>query len=146
MMNFKFRLQTVYDLRQHLEDEQKDALNAARQKLNELIAARDHLNYRFEIWSKKYVDLAEHGMSPADAVRIGQYLEDLRKQIALTTRQIEKQEQVVERERIILIEKMKERKTIESLYNKQKERFIYEETIKEEKVLEDLITSRRGAQ
>lgn len=143
-MSFKFRLQTVFDFREHLESEQKDALNAARQKLDELVTARDVLNSTFEMWSKKYMKLAGDGMSPADAVRIGQYLDDLRKQIVLTTRQIEKQEAAVERERLLLIEKMKDRKTIESLYDKQKERFLYDEDKKSEKELEDLITSRRA--
>lgn len=145
-MAFKFRLQAVYDLRRHLENEQKDALNAARQKLDELVKARDGLNRSYEIWSKRYIERAEKGMSPSDAATIGRYLEELRRQIALSTRQIERQKAAVERERLFLIEKMKERKTIESLYNKQKERFLYEEGIKREKALEDLITSRREAQ
>jgi flagellar protein FliJ len=142
-MKFKFRLQSVYDLRQHLESEQKDALTAAQQKLNELVAAREELNGRFDLWSKKYLALAREGMSPIDAVRIGKYLDDLGKGIMLASRQVEKQEAEVEKERLLLIEKMKDRKTMESLYDKQNERFIYDEGKKDEKEIEDLISSRR---
>lgn len=142
-MKFKFRLQSVYDLRQHLESEQKDALTAAQQKLNELIAAREELNGRFDLWSKKYLALAREGMSPIDAVRIGKYLDDLGKGIMLASRQVEKQEAEVEKERLLLIEKMKDRKAMESLYDKQNERFLYDEGKKDEKEIEDLISSRR---
>lgn len=142
-MKFKFRLQSVYDLRKHLESEQKDALMKERQKLDGLIAAKEELSERFDMWSQKYMKLAGEGMNPIDAVRIGQYLEDLSKNIVLALRKIERQEPIVESERILLIERMKDRKTMETLYDKQQERFRYDEGKKEEKVIEDLISSRR---
>ena len=142
-MKFKFRLQTVYDLRQHLEEEQKDTLAKERQKLGELVAAREALKTSFDVWSKKYMTLAAEGMSPIEAVRIDQYLNDLNKNIVLASRQIEKQTENVENERLILIEKMKDRKTMETLSDKQRERFRLEEGRKEEKEIEELISSRR---
>ena len=142
-MKFKFRLQTVYDLRQHLEEEQKDTLAKERQKLGELVAAREALKNSFDTWSKKYMTLAVEGMSPIEAVRIDQYLDDLNKNIVLASRQIEKQTENVENERLILIEKMKDRKTMETLSDKQRERFRLEEARKEEKEIEELISSRR---
>lgn len=143
-MKFQFRLQTVFDLKKHLEKEQRDAMAAAQQKLKDLYEERDQINLRYAEWSKKYLAMAESGMSPEKAVRTGQYLDDLRKDGILATRKIEKQKEEVEKQRILLIEKMKERKTIESLYEKQKERFQFDENKKEEKALEDLITSRRA--
>ena len=142
-MKFKFRLQTVYDLRQHLEEEQKDTLAKERQKLGELVAAREALKSSFDTWSKKYMALAVEGMSPIEAVRIDQFLDDLNKKIVLASRQIEKQTETVENERLLLIEKMKDRKTMETLCDKQRERFRFEEGKKEEKEIEELISSRR---
>jgi flagellar protein FliJ len=142
-MKFKFRLQTVYDLRQHLEEEQKDTLAKERQKLGELVSAREALKNSFDTWSKKYMTLAGEGMSPIEAVRIDRYLNDLNKSIVLTSRQIDKQKENVERARLLLIEKMKDRKTMETLCDKQRERFRFEEGKKEEKEIEELISSRR---
>lgn len=142
-MKFKFRLQTVYDLRQHLESEQKDALTRERQKLNELVASKEELKASFKEWSKRYMLLAGKGMSPQDAVRIGQYLDEIDRNIIIVSRQIEKQQLNVENERKLLIEKMKDRKSMEKLFDKQRERFIYDENKKEEKEIEELISTRR---
>lgn len=142
-MKFKFRLQTVYDLRKHLESEQKDALARERQKLNELIAEEQRLKVKFKLWSSRYLEAAGAGMSPSDAVIIGRYLDELQKSIIQAGRGIERQNAVVERERLLLIEKMKERKTIETLHDKQHERFNYDEGRRQEKEIEELITSRR---
>lgn len=142
-MKFKFRLQSVYELRQHLEDEQKDALAAQRQKLNELLNRKDDLIKKFKMWSKKYMELAGRGMTPAEAVRIGRYIEEINKSIKLNDREIQRQTASVERERLLLIERMKDRKALEKLYDKQHERFKYDESKKEENEIADLISSRR---
>lgn len=142
-MKFRFRMQTVFDLRRHLESEQKDALSKERQKLEELCAARDLLADSFGSWSKRYMKLAAGGMNPLDAVQIGRYLDDLSTNIVLADRQIEHQQQAVEKARLELVERMKDRKTMETLYDRQFERFRYDEGKKEEKEIEDLISSRR---
>lgn len=142
-MKFKFRLQTVFDLKQHMESEQKDALARERQKLNELVAEQQKLKDKFKLWSARYLESAKTGMSPSDAVLVGRYLDELQKSIIKAGREIERQNAVVERERLLLIEKMKERKTIETLHDKQRERFCYEEGRRQEKEIEELITSRR---
>lgn len=142
-MKFKFRLQTVYDLREHLESEQKDALSRERQKLNELIADEQRLKNKFKLWSSRYLEAANKGMSQSDAAIIGRYLDELEKSIIQAGRGVERQSAVVERERLLLIEKMKDRKTIETLHDKQRDRFNYEEGRRQEKEIEELITSRR---
>ncbi|CDZ23498.1 hypothetical protein CCDG5_0359 [[Clostridium] cellulosi] len=142
-MKFKFRLQSVFDLRKHLEDEQKDALNRERQILQRMTEEKESLERQFDLWSQKYLALAGKGMRPSDAVIIGTYLSDIESNIKTALKNIERQTANVERERLLLIEKMKDRKTIESLYGKQRQQFLYEESKKEEKEIEDLITSRR---
>lgn len=142
-MKFKFRLQSVFDLRKHMEDEQKDALGRERQILQKMNEEKASLERKFGLWSKRYLALADEGMSPHEAVRIGAYLNDLSKHIKAAEKGIERQTANVERERLLLIEKMKDRKTIESLYGKQREQFLHEFAKKEEKEIEELITSRR---
>ncbi|HEX2937564.1 MAG TPA: flagellar export protein FliJ [Ruminiclostridium sp.] len=142
-MKFIFRLQSVFELRKHLESEQKDSLGRERQTLQKMTEEKELLQADFELWSKKYLALADKGMSPIQAVRINTYLSDIVNEIKVASRNIEKQTANVERERLLLIEKVKERKTIEALYGKQREQFIYDEGKKEEKEIEELITSRR---
>ena len=142
-MKFKFRLQTVFDLKQHLENEQKDVLLRERNTLDELVNEEQKLKGKFLTWSKRYIESANCGMSPIEAVRMGQYLEELQKNIEKVAKSIERQNAVVERERLLLIERMKDRKTMETLYGRQLERFDYEEGRKQEKELEELISSRR---
>lgn len=142
-MKFKFRLQSVLELRQHLEEEQKDVLAAERQKLNELFEQKENLLRNFKIWSKKYLELASAGMTPDEAVRTGRYIEEINRNIKLTDRQIQKQTENVERARVLLIERMQDRKALEKLYERQHERFKYDENKKAENEIADLITSRR---
>lgn len=70
------------------------------------------------------------------------YLDEIDKNIVTCGRRIEQQNNVVEKARLLLIEKMKERKTMESLYDKQRERFNYEQSRQEEKNIEELIAAR----
>lgn len=142
-MEFRFRLQTVYDLKQHMEDEQKDALARERIKLDNLAAEEQSLKQKLMFWSKRYLSSASEGISPIEVVQIGRYIEELNQNIIKTGRQIERQKAVVERERQLLIEKMKERKTLETLHDKQLERFKYEQGKEQEKEIEELISSRK---
>jgi flagellar FliJ protein len=141
-VKFKFRLQSVYDLRQHMESEQKDELARERQKMDELVAEEQKLRESFALWSEHYMRSASTGISPKDAVLISNYLDELDKNIVITGRKIEQQNAVVERERLLLIERMKDRKTMDSLYDKQLDRFTYEQGRLDEKEIEELITSR----
>lgn len=133
----------MFDLRKHMEEEQKDALGRERQKLDKMTAEKRTLEDEFKLWSGKYLEDAGKGIRPLDAARIGEYINDILKNIKIMERNIKRQEENVETERLLLIDKMKDRKTIETLYDKQRRQFIYDETKKEEKEIEELITSRR---
>jgi flagellar protein FliJ len=144
-MKFAFRLQSVYDLRKHLEDEQKDVYEKELRLLKELFDEKNRLENKFATWSSRYIRRAGEGMRPAELVTIGRYIEDINKSIATTGRQIERQSANVEKERLLLVERMKERKTMETLYDKQLTRFRYEQDRIEEKQIEELIASRRSS-
>jgi flagellar export protein FliJ len=142
-MKFAFRLQSVFDLRRHLEDEQKDAYEKELQRLKMLTDEKRALEQSFAVWSDRYRHRAGQGMSPAEVCTIGRYIEDINRNIATAGRQIERQNANVEKERLLLVERMKDRKTMETLYDKQLERFRYEQGRIEEKQIEELIASRR---
>lgn len=143
-MKFAFRLQSVFDLRRHLEDEQKDAYEKELQRLKTLTDEKQALEQSFAVWSEHYRNRTGQGLSPMEVGTIGRYIEDINRSIATVSRHIERQNANVEKERLLLVERMKDRKTMETLYDKQLERFRYEQDRAEEQQIEELISSRRS--
>lgn len=142
MKRFRFKLQPVLDLRCHLENEQKDALTRERQKLAELQLEEEQLRKKSEYWSNEYLKKADSGMMAEEAVRIDNFIQELSRQIAEVLKKQEVQAEVVEKTRIELVNKMKDRKTLDKLFEKQSDKFYYEENHKDEKAVEELITER----
>lgn len=143
MARFVFRLQTVYELRVHEENDQKDRLAAERRKLEELHEYLERLEREVQYWSEYYIKQSKQGISPRKAAEIYHYLDEINRLIDEFNRKAEFQQSVVERERLELIEKMKERKIIESLKEKQAERFFAEEQKKQEIEVEELVINGR---
>jgi flagellar FliJ protein len=136
---FKFRLQSIFDLRVHIENEQKDIYAAENVRLSELDVKREKLGQKFDQWSLKYMNEAESGINATDASQIHNYLDDLKELIRRTDKQIEVQQQVVENERLNLIEKMKDRKTLENLKDRQHKFFCEAIQKKDEKEIEETL-------
>ena len=142
MASFNFRLRSVHELRRHIENEYKDTHEAENQKLRELLNLGSKLLSEHKHWSQQYIKIASEGMSPTQAIRLGSYIEELLRQIRENELQIENQAEVVEKARLELIEKMKERKTLDKLYEKQYAEFTASDLLKTEKEIEDLIKIR----
>lgn len=142
-MKFRFRLQTVYDLRQHEEDEQKDVFAREQRKLLELEAQEQALRDEAEDWARRYREETAGGFHVPEAARIAAYLGELARHIEQASRLTARQAAEAERERKKLIACMQERKTLENLYGRQFERFLYTEKRATEKEIEELIASRR---
>ena len=146
MARFTFRLKPVLELRRHLEQESRDALARERQVLSGLQDEGKRLSGEFKFWSRRYMKSAETGISPQEAVRISSYIEELNRLTEENAKAVARQNAVVEKERLALIEKMKDRKTIETLYDKQLAAFTENERKKAEKETEEIIAGRLYAQ
>jgi flagellar FliJ protein len=136
---FKFRLQSIFDFRVHIENEQKDIYAAENEGLSELSEKKENLEQKFYMWSHKFMNEAESGMTATDCTQIHHYLENIKELIRRTDNQIEVQQQVVENERLNLIEKMKDRKTLENLKDRQYKLFCAEMQKKSEKEIEEIL-------
>lgn len=143
-MKFRFRLQAVYDLRQHEEDEQKDAFAREQRRLAELEARERALRDEAAAWSRRYLEKMAAGVLPQEAARITGYLEELARRTEQAARLTAQQAVKAEGERKKLVVCMQERKTLENLYGRQFERFVYNERHETEKEIEEMIASRRG--
>jgi flagellar FliJ protein len=139
---FKFRLKPVQDLRQHMEQESKDAHARERQRLNKLEDEGIRLRSKFIFWSAQYMKNAQAGMSPQEAVRMNNYIEELNRLIDENDKLTAAQAIAVEKARLELIEKMKDRKTMDKLYEKQFSSYTENERYKAEREVEEMITSR----
>ena len=142
MGRFQFRLQALYDLRRHMEKEQKDALAREKQRLDALRAEAERLSDQFSCWSRKYLVCGEQGMSPAQAAQISGYLSELERLIRENARQTVRQEAEMEKARQALVEKMKDRKVMDTLHDKQQASFQAQERLKDEKEIEEIISNR----
>lgn len=140
MAGFKFRLQQVFEYRQHLEKDQKDKHAAARRILSDLEETAAQLAERRRYWSRRYLDSSLKGMTPIEAININAYLSELDRLLEENQKQIIRQTALVEQERQELVLRMQERKTMEALHDKQKARYEEEYRHKEEKALDDFIS------
>lgn len=142
MSRFQFRLKPVQELRAHIEQEYKDALANEQLRLHALEDERKQLEHKFSFWSAQYLSNAEIGMSPSDAVTIHHYIEELKRLLAENQNRLSAQNIAVEQARAALIDKMKDRKTMDLLYEKQLAGFMEEERHKTELEIEEMIASR----
>lgn len=142
MQKFRFRLQQVLEYRGHLEDESKDRLAMEQGKLARLLAEGKRLADETARWSRNYLDTAREGLTPVEADRIHCYMKDLGRLQEENRRQAAKQSETVEQVRAELLERMRERKIMETLRDRQKARFEKEERRREEQAVEELVVSR----
>lgn len=142
MESFTFRLQPVLKLKQQLEKEQKEQFSRVISKLNELLAYKEELENSYQLWSQKYLGETSVGVSSHEAGQICRYLLRLRETMEQNESKIKTQSEEVEKQRTVLIEKIKERKLLETLRERQYKRFMEEEQRKQEKAVEEMIISR----
>jgi flagellar FliJ protein len=138
---FKFRLQSIYDLRVHVENEQKDIYASENESLRELTEKKQNLEQMFDQWSQNYMNQTESGISATECSMIQCYLENLKDLMKRTDQQVEVQQQIVENARLNLVEKMKDRKTLENLKERQYNLFREEMLRKDEKDIEETLSA-----
>lgn len=142
MRRFHFRLASLQDLRRHSEQESKDRLMRERLRLTELMRESDRIMLETRRWSQRYLKMAQQGIRPIDSMRIDAYLSELARLKEENEKAVGAQESVVEKARADLTDKMKERKTIDRLRERQMQSFMLEESRRDEKLLEDQIQGR----
>lgn len=139
---FQFRLQSVLNWRIQLEKDQKERFSRAAGILHELLAEKEELGREHLHWSEQYVGSVSGGTSPAQADRIAQYLAGLQERLKVNEGKIREQEAVADKERALLVEKMQDRKLLETLRDRQRERFLAEERRKDEKEAQETAAYR----
>lgn len=146
MAKFIYKMQSLLNIKEKLEEQEKTAYGLAKAALNEEEEKLAHLVAK----KKRYVEEKRQKMSELLDVR---ELARLEQAIRTTGLQIEEQVLVVKRAekavalaQIRLENAMKERKIQEKLREKALEEFLKEEEAKEQKEINELVTFRFGNQ
>lgn len=144
MKKFVFHLAPVQSLRAYAEKQQKDVLAREQQALNLLEDEAARLEEQKAAWSRRYLRLCEQGARPLQLVRIQTFLSDVRARQAENGRRVRAQRETVENARQLLLERVRDRKSMDALYQKQLSAYAYEQKLQSEKELEDQVSSRLG--
>ena len=144
MAVFRFSMQNILNMKEKLEEQEKNNFAQANRRLLEAEEELERLKRRL---LKKEEELREAVSEPTD-IREVRTREDAVEIVKMYVKQqqlvvIQRQKEVeVARQR--LQEAMKERKTFEKLREKAFEAFVAEENKKEQKEVDELVSYRHG--
>lgn len=139
---FVFRLQTVLNVKEKAEEEEKkkfgDLIQLLAREEARLRQLQQQLVETMALQKQKLQ--SGQGMSPDELQRIQYFKKKLEKDIEAQKLRIKEVEAALERQRLALIEAMKERKTLEALKEQQLEAFNKEIDEEEAKLIDELAT------
>jgi len=139
--SFKFRMQSILDHKQDLEDKEKEKLAKILQRLDQAQKYLAGLEYKKEVTRLELKEKQRAGELDINTLRIyNQYLKKLDQDI-LNTKLLIEQIKAEEREqRQNLLKAAQERQTFEKLKEKHREQFDAEVAEKERKLIDELAT------
>lgn len=144
MSKFRYRMQSILDIKLKMETLAKQDFAAAMTKLNDEERKLEGLKARKLGYEQEARRLLSDTLSVQDIqennnaiVRVEEFIEEQKKQVEAARRDLE-------REREKLAEAMKERKVHENLKEKEFEEFIQEENKSENLVTDELTSYRYG--
>ena len=144
MAKFVFSMQNILNMKEKLEDQEKNNFAQANLRLQEAVAEQEELEQRLAEAKKKL----QQEVSGALDVRTIRSREDAVEILRMYVRQqilvVKQREKEVDVAREHLNEAMKERKTFEKLREKALEAFLAEENLREQKEVDELVSYRYG--
>lgn len=144
MARFVFSLQNILNMKEKLEDQEKNHFAQANLRLQEAVAEQEALERRL---AREKERLQQEISASLDIKKIRQRedaVEIIRMYVRQQILEVKKREKELEVARERLSEAMKERKTFEKLREKAYEAFLIEENLKEQKEVDELVSYRHG--
>ena len=133
MAKFIYRMQSILDIKQKLEEQAKNEFAKARLQLTLEEDKLQGLMHRKDAYVEEGRKLRESGLNVRDILENRDAIENMKRLITAQQRAVEKAEKVLEEAREKLTEAMKESKTQEKLKEKAFESFMKEENARESK-------------
>jgi flagellar FliJ protein len=142
MKKFSFRLETLLQHRQHLEEKERTKFSAIR---NELLAEVNHIQALRTMQARALAELARKKSGDCDAQEIiwhYRYLDRIALELERSARRIAELEGKLEIQKQAMIEAMRNKKMIENLRSKREKEFLTALERAEQKSVDEIVVTR----
>lgn len=140
MAVFRFKMQNILNLKYRLEEQQKIAFAEAQNALYTEEERLAKLEADKASYEEKLKEAALGDIDITDIRRLTSNIDTMKILIEDQKLRIEKAEEEVEKQRELLADAVKERKTYEKLREKAFDRFVKEEEAKEKAAIDELVS------
>lgn len=144
MAKFKYRMQSILEVKKKLEEQAKNEFAAARAALNEEEDKLEQLKKRKEAYEDEGRALREDTLNIMDIIENKEALLRMDEFIADQQLNVKRAEDRMEEARLALQTAMQESKTQEKLREKAFEQFMKDENARESKEIDELVSYTYG--
>lgn len=144
MAKFKYRMQSILEVKKKLEEQAKNEFAAARAALNEEEEKLEQLKKRKEAYEEEGRALREDTLNIMDIIENKEALLRMDEFIADQQLNVERAEDRMEEARLALQTAMQESKTQDKLREKAFEQFMKDENTRESKEIDELVSYTYG--
>lgn len=144
MAKFRYRMQSILEIKKKLEEQAKNEFAAARAALNEEEDKLEQLKKRKETYEDEGRALRENTLNIMDIIENKEALLRMDEFIADQRLNVKRAQDRMEEARLALQTAMQESKTQEKLREKAFEQFVKEENARESKEIDELVSYTYG--
>lgn len=144
MAKFKFKFQSILNVKKQIEDNLKNMLGRALTELQRRIRALCELEDEKEALIEKINTESEKGITVYKLRKYNSYLSYLNEKIDIQKEKVNEQQKVVDKYREELVKAMQERKMFEKLKEKQHEEYLHEEAYKEQRAVDEVVSYKNN--
>lgn len=144
MAKFRYRMQSILEIKKKLEEQAKNEFAAARAALNEEEDKLEQLKKRKEAYEDEGRALRENTLNIMDIIENKEALLRMDEFIADQQLNVKRAQDRMEKARLALQSAMQESKTQEKLREKAFEQFVKEENARESKEIDELVSYTYG--
>ena len=144
MAKFRYRMQSILEIKKKLEEQAKNEFAAARAALNEEEDKLEQLKKRKEAYEDEGRALRENTLNIMDIIENKEALLRMDEVLADQQLNVKRAQDRMEEVRLALQTAMQESKTQEKLREKAFEQFVKEENAKESKEIDELVSYTYG--
>ena len=144
MAKFRYRMQSILEIKKKLEEQAKNGFAAARAALNEEEDKLEQLKKRKEAYEDEGRALRENTLNIMDIIENKEALLRMDEFIADQRLNVKRAQDRMEEARLALQTAMQESKTQEKLREKAFEQFVKEENKRESKEIDELVSYTYG--
>lgn len=144
MAKFKFKFQSILNVKKQIEDNLKNMLGKALTELQKRIRALCALEDEKEVLIEKINAESEKGITVYKLRKYNSYLSYLNGKIDIQKEKVNEQQKVVDKYREELVKAMQERKMFEKLKEKQYEEYLHQEAYEEQRAVDEVVSYKNN--